>query len=296
MVRRIESFVAGQWVAGTGEPQRLLHAITGAPVAEVSSRGLDMAEVLRFAREIGGPALRKLTFHERAARLKALAAHLMERKEHFYELSAWTGATRSDGWVDIEGGIGTVFTYASLARRELANETFLVEGNPERLSKNGTFIGRHILTPKHGVSVHINAFNFPCWGMLEKIAPSLLAGVPVVVKPGTASCYLTEAMVREIVASECLPSGAVQLICGSAGDLLDHLHEQDVVTFTGSASTGRKLRCHPNIVEHSVPFNMEADSLNCAILGATVTPDDPEFALFIKEVAREMTEIGRAHV
>jgi oxepin-CoA hydrolase/3-oxo-5,6-dehydrosuberyl-CoA semialdehyde dehydrogenase len=184
-----------------------------------------------------------------------------------------TGATRGDSWVDIEGGIGTVFSYSGIARRELPNETFAVEGEVERLSMKGSFVGRHILVPKEGVSVHINAFNFPCWGMLEKIAPSLIAGVPVVVKPATVSSYLTEAMVREIIASGIVPEGAIQLICGGVGDLFEHLTEQDVVTFTGSASTGRMLKSHPKILENSIPFNMEADSLNCSILGADVTPD-----------------------
>jgi len=233
--------------------------------------------------------LRKMTIHERAGMLKALAAHLMARKERFYEISAMTGATRADGWIDIEGGIGTVFAYTGIARRELPNETFALEGRTERLSATGSFAGQHILTPKHGVSLHINAFNFPCWGMLEKIAPSLIAGVPAIVKPGTVSCYLAEAMVREIVASEILPEGALQLICGSTGDILDHLDEQDSVTFTGSAATGRMLRRHPAIVDNSIPFNMEADSLNCSILGTNAAPGTAEFDLYIKAVAQEMT-------
>jgi oxepin-CoA hydrolase/3-oxo-5,6-dehydrosuberyl-CoA semialdehyde dehydrogenase len=243
----------------------------------------------RGSREVGGPALRAMTFHDRAAALKAMAKDLMAKKEAFYEVSAKTGASRSDGWVDIEGGIGTVFTYASLVAREFPNDVVMVEGNMERLSAKGTFAGRHILTPKPGVAVHINAFNFPCWGMLEKIAPSLAAGMPVIVKPATPTAYLTEIMVREIVKAGHLPEGAIQVICGSVGDLLEHLDEQDVVTFTGSATTGRKLKTHPNIIANSIPFTMEADSLNCCILGATVQPEDEEFGLFVKEVAREMT-------
>ncbi|MEM8659500.1 MAG: phenylacetic acid degradation bifunctional protein PaaZ, partial [Pseudomonadota bacterium] len=223
------------------------------------------------------------------AALKAMAKDLMAKKEQFYTLSARTGATRGDGWIDIEGGIGTVFTYASLVTREFPNDTVMVEGNMERLSAKGSFVGRHILVPKEGVSVHINAFNFPCWGMLEKIAPSLAAGVPVIVKPATPSAYLTEAMVREMIDGGFFPEGAIQLICGSVGDLLDHLNEQDVVTFTGSATTGRKLKTHPNIVANSIPFTMEADSLNCCILGESVAENDEEFGLFIKEVAKEMT-------
>lgn len=286
---KLESYVTGRWQAGESEGVTVYDAVSGEPVCQVSSEGVDFAAVVRHAREVGGPALRAMTFHERAAALKVMAKHLMAKKEDFYALSAKTGATRADGWVDIEGGIGTVFTYASLVTREMPNDVVMVEGNVERLSKEGTFIGRHILTPKPGVSVHINAFNFPCWGMLEKIAPSLAAGVPVIVKPATPGAFLTEAVVREMIAGGFFPEGAIQLICGSVGDLLDQLDEQDVVTFTGSANTGRKLRAHPNIVANSIPFTMEADSLNCAILGQSVQPEDPEFDLYIKEVVREMS-------
>ena len=286
---KIESYVCGQWVSGTGAGVGVVNAVNGVPIGEVSSAGIDFRRVLEHGRNVGGPALRRMQFHDRAMRLKALAQYLMERKESFYAVSAWTGATRADSWIDIEGGVGTLFSYSSLIRRELPNETFLVEGDMEALSKKGTFVGRHILVPRQGVAVHINAFNFPCWGMLEKIAPSLAAGMPVVVKPATVSCYLTLAMVREIIASGLLPEGALQLICGGIGDLFDHLNEQDAVTFTGSAGTGRKLKTHPAIVANSVPFNLEADSLNCSILGATVAPDQPEFDLFVREVAREMT-------
>lgn len=286
---KLESYINGQWIAGQGAGTEVFNAINGDPVCSVSSQGIDFNDALRYAREQGSPALRKMTFHQRANALTALAKRLMEKKEEFYRISAWTGATRNDSWVDIEGGIGTLFAYASLVRRELPNETFLVEDDAQPLSKSGSFIGRHILVPKEGVAVHINAFNFPCWGMLEKIAPSLAAGVPVIVKPATASAYLTEAMVREIVASGLLPAGSIQLISGSVGNLLDLLNEQDVVTFTGSAATGQKLRSHPNIVANSIPFTMEADSLNCSILGASVEPGSAEFDLYIKEVVREMT-------
>lgn len=284
----LQSYVAGGWHQGSGTAVVVNDAITGEPVCGVNSDGIDYAAVVRHGREAGA-ALREMTFHDRAERLKAMAKHLMAKKEDFYTLSARTGATRNDGWIDIEGGIGTVFTYASLVTREFPNDTVMVEGDMERLSAKGSFVGRHILVPKEGVSVHINAFNFPCWGMLEKIAPSLAAGMPVIVKPATPSAYLTEAMVREMVAGGFFPEGAIQLICGSVGDLLDHLNEQDVVTFTGSAGTGRKLKTHPNIINNSIPFTMEADSLNCCILGATVNEEDEEFALFIKEVANEMT-------
>ena len=285
----IQSYVTGEWFSGRGDGARVVNAVNGDFIGTVSSDGMDFRDVLRHARETGGPALRRMTFHERALRLKTLAQYLVARKEEFYEVSAWTGATRPDSWIDIEGGIGTLFSYSSLVRREFPNETFLVEGEQERLSKQGTFTGRHILVPREGVAVHINAFNFPCWGMLEKIAPSLCAGMPVVVKPATVSAYLAEKMARAIVASGLLPEGALQLICGHTGDLFEHLSEQDVVTFTGSAGTGRKLKSHPNIIARAIPFNMEADSLNLSLLGETVEPGSIEFDLFIREVAREMT-------
>jgi oxepin-CoA hydrolase/3-oxo-5,6-dehydrosuberyl-CoA semialdehyde dehydrogenase len=286
---KIESYVNGAWTPGQGEGVEVRNAISGDPIGIVDSSGIDFADVLDHGRTTGGKALRGMTIHDRSNMLKALAKHLMGKKEQFYRISAMTGATRGDSWVDIEGGIGTVFSYSGIARRELPNETFCVEGDVERLSAKGTFVGRHILVPKEGISVHINAFNFPCWGMLEKIAPSLIAGVPVVVKPATVSSYLTEAMVREIIESGILPEGTIQLICGGVGDLFEHLTEQDVVTFTGSASTGRMLKSHPNILEKSIPFNMEADSLNCSILGADVISGSPEFDLFIKGVVQEMT-------
>ncbi|MBI3567338.1 MAG: phenylacetic acid degradation bifunctional protein PaaZ [Gemmatimonadetes bacterium] len=283
------NYACGEWVAGT-HAQTLMHdAITGEPIAQTSSAGLDFAAMLAHARTVGGPKLRALTFHQRAALLKALAKHLMERKELFYPVSALTGATKADSWVDIEGGIGTLFAYSSRGRREFPNETFYVDGPTEPLSKGGTFVGRHICVPLEGAAVHINAFNFPCWGMLEKLAPALLAGVPCIVKPATATSYLTETMFREIVASGILPEGAVQLICGSAGDLLDHVGEQDTVAFTGSAETAFKLRTTPSIVRHAVRFNAEADSLNCSILGPDALPGTEEFDLFVKEVVREMT-------
>ena len=248
-----------------------------------------MAAARQFAIEKGAPALRAMTFIERAAMLKAVAKHLLSEKERFYALSAQTGATRADSWVDIEGGIGTLFTYASLGSRELPDDTLWPEDELIPLSKEGGFAARHLLTSKSGVAVHINAFNFPCWGMLEKLAPTWLGGMPAIIKPATATAQLTQAMVKSIVDSGLVPEGAISLICGSAGDLLDHLDSQDVVTFTGSAATGQMLRVQPNIVAKSIPFTMEADSLNCCVLGEDVTPDQPEFALFIREVVREMT-------
>jgi oxepin-CoA hydrolase / 3-oxo-5,6-dehydrosuberyl-CoA semialdehyde dehydrogenase len=286
---KLKNYALGEWVEGTGKSTTLYHAVTGEPVAEASSGGLDFKGMAEYARTVGGPKLRALTFHERAAMLKAMAKHLMAKKDAFYEISAATGATKSDSWVDIDGGIGTFFAYSSRGRREFPNETFHVEGPTEPLSKGGTFVGRHICVPLEGVAIHINAFNFPCWGMLEKLAPTLLAGVPAIVKPATATSYLTEAMFREMVAANILPEGAIQLICGSAGDLLSHVQEQDSVAFTGSAYTGRMLKEAKPIVEHAVRFNMEADSLNCAILGPDAAPGTEEFDLFIKEVVREMT-------
>ncbi|HTL06212.1 MAG TPA: phenylacetic acid degradation bifunctional protein PaaZ [Gemmatimonadales bacterium] len=288
-MKTLESYAQGRWVAGRGKPVTLFHAVTGEPVAQASSEGLDFGGMLEFARRTGGPALRIKTFHERARLLKALAAHLMERKDRFYEISAATGATRTDSWIDIEGGIGTLFVYASRGRREFPDATFYLEGEVEALSKGGSFVGRHLCVPLEGTALHINAFNFPCWGMLEKLAPTLLAGMPAIIKPATATSYLTEAMVREIIASEILPAGALQLITGSVGDALEHLTCQDVVTFTGSAATGRKLKTHPRIIAESVRFNLEADSLNFSMLGPDAAPGTEEFDLFVKEVAREMT-------
>jgi oxepin-CoA hydrolase/3-oxo-5,6-dehydrosuberyl-CoA semialdehyde dehydrogenase len=288
-MQTLRNYAMGEWVEGTGKATELFHAVTGEPVAAASSGGLDFKAMATYAREVGGPKLRALTFHQRAALLKAMAKHLMERKEDFYRLSAATGATRSDSWVDIEGGIGTFFAYSSRGRREFPNETFHVEGPTEPLSKGGTFVGRHIAVPLEGVAVQINAFNFPCWGMLEKLAPALLAGVPCIVKPATATSYLTEAMFRAMVESRILPEGAIQLICGSAGDLLSHLTEQDAVAFTGSAATGQLLKASDAILRHNVRFNQEADSLNCCILGPDAAPGTEEFDLFVKEVVREMT-------
>jgi len=286
---KLKNYALGQWVEGTGKSTTLLNAVTGDPVAEASSGGLDFKAMAAYARTVGGPKLRKMTFHERALMLKAVAKHLMERKDAFYAISAYTGATKIDSWIDIDGGFGTFFAYASRGRREFPNETFHVEGPTEPLSKGGTFVGRHICVPLEGVAMHINAFNFPVWGMMEKLAPTLLAGVPAIVKPATATSYLTEAVFKEMIASDILPEGAVQLICGSAGDLLDHVTEQDAVAFTGSAATGRMLKESKAIVEHAVRFNMEADSLNCAILAPDAAPGTEEFDLFIKEVVKEMT-------
>ncbi|MFE0018884.1 phenylacetic acid degradation bifunctional protein PaaZ [Mesorhizobium sp. NPDC059054] len=288
-VRQLESYIAGQWARGTGKAVPLLDAATGEPVALIDASGIDFKAALGFGRETGNPALRKMSFHERALMLKALGQALMEAKEEFYALSTATGATRTDSWIDIEGGIGTLLSYASKGRRELPNTHTLVDGDVELLSRDNSFSGQHILTPLEGVAIHINAFNFPCWGMLEKLAPTLLAGMPAIVKPASQTAYLTELMVRRIIEFDILPKGALQLVSGSVGDLLDHVDCQDVVTFTGSAATGRKLKAHPTIVENSVRFTMEADSLNAAILGPDAVAGTEEFDLFVKEVAREMT-------
>lgn len=285
---QLRNYACGTWVAGTGKQAELVDASTGELVATTSSGGLDFGAMLTYAREVGGPPLRKMTFPERGRMLKALAMHLMEKKDKYYAISYKTGATKADSWVDIEGGIGNLFANASL-RRTLGNMPFYVDGEAIKTSKNGTFIGHHIMVPKEGVAVHINAFNFPIWGMLEKVAVNWMAGVPAVVKPATVTSYLTAAMVEDMVASGILPDGAIQLICGSAGDLLDHVISQDVVTFTGSASTGRMLKAHKRIIDESVPFNMEADSLNAIVLGPDAVPGTEEFDLFIKEVTREIT-------
>lgn len=287
--RRLESYVCGGWTPGQKDGQALLDAATGETVALIDSTGLDFAAVLDYGRTVAGPKLRAMSFHDRAGMLKALGLALMERKEEFYAESFRTGATRPDGWVDIEGGIGTMLAFASKGRRELPNTRVLTDGDVEVLSRDGSFSAQHILTPLQGVAVHINAFNFPVWGMLEKIAPTLLAGVPCVVKPASQTAYLTELVVRRIIETGILPEGALQLICGSVGDLLDHVTGQDAVTFTGSAHTGRKLKAHPAVIGNSVRFTMEADSLNASILGPDAVPGTPEFDLFVKEVAREMT-------
>lgn len=285
---KLENYITGKWITGDGDGQTLYNAVTGDAIATTSTKGLDFKQVADYARNVGNPALRKLTFHQRGNMLKALALHLRNHLDKFYATSYQTGATKADSWVDIEGGIGNLFANASL-RRKFPNEIFCIDGESHNLSKNNTFMGTHILTPKEGVAIHINAFNFPVWGMLEKIAVNLLAGMPAIVKPATVTSYLTEAVVKEIIASKILPEGALQLLCGSAGDLLDHVNSQDVVTFTGSASTGLMLKSHPKILSESVPFNMEADSLNCIVLGNDVTPDKPEWDIFIKEVRKEMT-------
>lgn len=288
-MQQLTSYLAGQWVMGRGKERTINHAISGEALYQVTSEGLDMAQARHFAIESGGAALRALTFVQRAAMLKAVAKHLLANKETFYEISAQTGATRADSWVDIEGGIGTLFAYAGMGNRELPDDVLWPEDEMIPLSKQGGFAARHVLTSKSGVALHINAFNFPCWGMLEKLAPTWLAGMPAIIKPGTASAQLTQVMVKSIVDSGLVPEGAISLICGGVGNLFDLLDEQDVVTFTGSASTGQKLRCHSNIVARSVPFTMEADSLNCCVLGEDVAAEQAEFTLFIREVVREMT-------
>jgi oxepin-CoA hydrolase/3-oxo-5,6-dehydrosuberyl-CoA semialdehyde dehydrogenase len=287
-VRKLGNYVMGQWVEGAGEGQALYNAVTGEPVAYATTSGLDFKAILEYGRNVGGPALRKMTFHQRGNMLKAMALHLRKHLDEFYRISYFTGATKADSWVDIEGGIGNLFSNASL-RRKFPDDVICIDGESHNLSKNNTFMGTHILVPKEGVAIHINAFNFPVWGMLEKIAVNLLAGVPCVVKPATATSYLTEAVVRVMIASKIFPEGSLQLICGSAGDILNHVMCQDVVTFTGSASTGLMLKSNPNILRESVPFNMEADSLNCIVLGKDVEPGMPEWDIFVKEVRKEMT-------
>jgi oxepin-CoA hydrolase/3-oxo-5,6-dehydrosuberyl-CoA semialdehyde dehydrogenase len=286
---RLQSYAQGQWVTGTGRPTELFHAVTGEKIAEANSEGLDFKGMLEYARRVGGPKLRAMTFHQRARMLKAMAQHLLAGKEELYQISAATGATKADSWIDIEGGIGTFFAYSSQGRRQFPDETFYIDGSVEQISKGGTFLGRHVCVPLEGVAVHINAFNFPCWGMLEKLAPTFLAGMPAIVKPATVTSFLAERLARAMLDAGILPEGALQIICGGVGDLLDHLTCQDVVTFTGSATTGRKLKSHPRVISESVRFNLEADSLNYCILGPDAAPGSDEFDLFVKEVAKEMT-------
>lgn len=285
---KIQNYTLGKWNFGQGEGVPLFDSVTGEIIGNASTEGLDFSEILHYGRTKGGEKLRKMTFQERGNMIKSLALYLTKQKEQFYDLSYRTGATRVDSWIDIEGGFGNLFANASL-RKLFANSPYHIEGDPIDLSKGGRFMAHHILVPKTGVAVHINAFNFPIWGMLEKCAVNWMAGMPAVVKPATSTSYLTEAVVREIIASNILPEGALQLICGSARTLLDTVENQDVVTFTGSASSGRLLKAHPRIINESVPFNMEADSLNSSILGEDAVVGTPEFDLFINQVRSEMT-------
>ncbi len=286
---KLGNLVLDRWVEGDGDGTTLSSAVTGNPVARITSEGIDFADMLAHAHDVGGPNLRRYTFHERADMLKALAKHLSEHKEALYALSTHTGATRGDSWIDIDGGISTLFVYSSKGRREMPNDHVYLDGPPEILSRNGTFAGQHVYLPKHGAAIHINAFNFPCWGMLEKLAPAFLAGVPSIVKPASSTAYLTEKMVRVIQDSGILPKGALQLVCGSLGDLFDHLDCQDTIAFTGSKTTAEFLQQHPRVVSESVAFTAETDSLNASILGPDAMPGTPEFDLYVKEVVREMT-------
>jgi oxepin-CoA hydrolase/3-oxo-5,6-dehydrosuberyl-CoA semialdehyde dehydrogenase len=289
MSSALRSYLSGTWQEPADAGAPLPDASTGETVATLSTAGLDRAEALSYGRRVGGANLRKLTFHQRAALLKALASHLREHREELYALSARTGATLGDSKFDIDGGIGVLFTYASKGRRELPNSTVYVDGAVEPLGRGGTFVGQHIGTPLHGVAIQINAFNFPVWGPLEKFAPAFLAGVPSLVKPASQTAYLTHRLVELIVASGLLPEGSIQLLCGGAGDLLDHLTSQDLVAFTGSASTAQRLRAHPAVVRNSVRFTAEADSLNCSVLGPDAVPGTPEFDLYVKQLVTEMT-------
>lgn len=284
----IKNYVLGEWISGEGTEIDHIHAITGEIISKTSSKGLDFSSILEYGRKKGSSALRKMTFQQRGEMLKSLALHLNKRKEVFYTLSKATGATKIDSWIDIDGGIGNLFTNASL-RRQFPDLPYYIDGTMANLSKNGTFIGHHIMVPKRGIAVHINAFNFPIWGMLEKIAVNLMAGVAAVVKPSEYTSYLTELMVKEIIDSKILPEGSLQLIPGTGKGILDHVGHNDIVTFTGSANTGKILKSHPNILENSVPFNMEADSLNACVLGEDVDENSEEFDIFIKEIYREIT-------
>ena len=286
---KLKNYICGQWIAGAGDEIPLYNAVNGDLVAISDTSGIDFQETLEYGRTIGYQNLSSMTFYDRGQMLKDVALYLLERKKKYYELSYKTGATHADSWVDIEGGFGTFFTYSGLAKRMLPNTPFWVDGDTQKISANGTHLGTHILTPSEGVSVQINAYNFPVWGMLEKLSTSLLAGVPAVVKPATPGCYLTNAVFQDMIESGFLPEGAIQLVCGEPGDILDYVQDGDSVLFTGSARTGRKLKSLPWIAQNTVRFNMEADSLNCSILGLDAKPGTPEFDLFIREVRNEIT-------
>jgi oxepin-CoA hydrolase/3-oxo-5,6-dehydrosuberyl-CoA semialdehyde dehydrogenase len=286
----LSSYVRDGWYTAADEGTTLVDASTGEPVARVSSTGVDRAGMVEHARRVGGPGLGELTFHQRAAALKRLATYLRERRDGLYELSARSGATLGDARVDVDGGIGALFVYSSKGRRELPNDVVYVDGQPEPLGRGGTFVGQHVYTSRPGVAVFVNAFNFPVWGMLEKLAPAVLAGMPVIVKPASQTAYVTELAFRHMVESGALPPGSIQLLCGGVGDLFDHLGGQDAIAFTGSAATARKLRSHPAVMGEGVRFNAEADSLNCSILGPDAGPGSEEFELFVGEVVRELTQ------
>jgi oxepin-CoA hydrolase/3-oxo-5,6-dehydrosuberyl-CoA semialdehyde dehydrogenase len=287
-MQRYQNYALGNWIDGEGVETNLYNAISGEKIGEVSSLGLDYEAMMAYGRKTGGHTLRKMTFQERGRMLKALALHLLTKKEKYYQVSSWTGATRVDSWIDIEGGIGNLFANASL-RRQFPDLPYYVDGVAAPLSKNGTFIGHHIMVPKEGVAIHINAFNFPIWGMLEKIAVNLMAGVPAIVKPSEYTCFLTEVMVRDIIESKILPEGSLQLVCGLGRGIIEHVTSDDVVTFTGSAATGKLLKAHPRIAAESVAFNLEADSLNATVLGEKAVLGTEEFDLFIKETVKEIT-------
>lgn len=287
MGQKTQHYVQGQWQSGNGEGIPVFDSITGEQFTSTTVEGLDVASILQYGRD-KGDALRKMTFQQRGNMLKSLAMYLTKRKQAFYEISYRTGATKRDSWVDIEGGFGNLFANASL-RKLFPNQTYHVEGDPIDLSRGGRFMAHHIMVPREGVAVHINAFNFPVWGMLEKCAVNWMAGMPAVVLPAPQTAYLTEAVAREIIASGILPEGSLQLISGTAKNILDTVGSQDVVTFTGSANIGRQLKNHPQLTRESVPFTMEADSLNAAILGPDAVVGTPEFDLFIREVRNEMT-------
>lgn len=286
---KLKNYLYGEWIEGSGDGTQLYNSVNGEKVALVDTTGVNFAQALDYGRTVGYKNLASMTFYDRGEMLKNMALYLLERKKKYYDISYKTGATHADSWVDIEGGFGTFFTYSGLAKRMLPNTPFWVDGDTQKLSANGAFLGTHILTPSEGVSVQINAYNFPVWGMLEKLSTSILAGVPSIVKPATPTSYLTHAVFEDMVESGILPEGSLQLICGSAGNMLEYMQDGDSVLFTGSASTGKKLKSMPSIAQNSVKFNMEADSLNCSILGLDAKPGTPEFDLFVKEVRNEMT-------
>ncbi|HWM33944.1 MAG TPA: phenylacetic acid degradation bifunctional protein PaaZ [Pseudolysinimonas sp.] len=285
----LPSYVNGQWWTPPADGAPVRDASTGEVVTSVSTEGLDLGAALEYARTAGHKSLGELTFHQRAVILKQLAQVLTERKAELYELSSRTGATKTDSWIDIDGGIGVLFTYSSKGRRELPNSRVYVDGPVEALSKDGSFIGRHIYTRLPGVAVQINAFNFPVWGSLEKFAPAFIAGVPTLVKPATPSGYVAEHMVRIMVESGLLPEGSLQLVSGSVPTLFEHLRLGDLVAFTGSASTAERLRAHESVQTGGVLFSSETDSINASVLGPDAAEGTPEFDAYVRQLMTEIT-------
>jgi len=286
----LRSHLCGKWVAGSGAPQTLLNPATEEPLASASSEGLDLAAALDYARSTGGPALRALSFTQRGALLKAMADSMQAQRDALLELGIANGGnTRSDAKFDVDGAIGTLLAYAEVGS-SLGEKRFLVDGEGIQLGRSARFHGQHIAVPRHGVAVHINAFNFPAWGFAEKAAVALLAGMPVLTKPATSSSLVAFRVIEKIVEQKVLPDGVLSVLIGSPGELVSLLGAQDVLAFTGSGNTGAQIRGARNVIEHSIRVNVEADSLNAAVLGPDVEARSDMYELFLKDVVRDMTQ------